>query len=103
MLAKYSNGWGHLVITLATMTMVSFLLFTNKLDTTACMTILSIVISFWFMSGTVNRFNAPLTPSGTTSNSPLPSISDPSAPAPAPAPAPATTTNAAAPSTAHGG
>jgi hypothetical protein len=89
MFAKYSNGWGHLVVTLAAMIMVSYLLVTHALDATACIGIIAPVITFWFMSGTVNRFNTPVTGPLTPSQaaSPLPPISVPSTP---PTPSPTT-------------
>ncbi len=77
MMSKYSNGWGHLVISLAVIGMVTYLLATKSLDATACTTLLSIVITFWFASGMANRFNAPVQSSLTPAEaaSPLPPIS----------------------------
>jgi hypothetical protein len=55
---NYSNGWGHLVVTLAVLAMSTFLIYTGKLDNAAVTGLLGAVISFWFMSGSVNRFSA---------------------------------------------
>jgi hypothetical protein len=98
MFAKYSNGWGHLVMSLAVIAMVTVLLMSKTIDVAAAVGIVAPVITFWFMSGTVNRFNAPIQPSGTASNSPLPPIT---------APSPSATTSAspqtATSPSAHGG
>lgn len=48
----YSNGWGHLIVTLAVLLMCSFLLYTGKLDSAVVAGLLGSVISFWFLSGT---------------------------------------------------
>ncbi len=55
----YSNGWGHFGITIAVIMMATFLIYTGKLDTSAATGLLGAVISFWFMSGSVNRFASP--------------------------------------------
>jgi hypothetical protein len=76
-MVKYSNGWGHLAVTIATMAMTTYLLATKALDATACTAIIAPVITFWFMSGTVNRFNTPMQSEPLTpiqAASPLPPI-----------------------------
>lgn len=88
MFAKYSNGWGHLVVTIAVMVMMTVLLVTKALDATAAMSAISIVVSFWFMSGTVNRFSTPPQQQGTLTPaqqaSPLPPITQPTQQGPQP-------------------
>jgi hypothetical protein len=65
-LGNYSNGWGHLIATLAVMVFASFALWSGKLASDTVMAIMSPVVTFWFMAGSVNRFNA--TPGANTSN-----------------------------------
>ena len=57
-MGTYSNGWGHLIVTLAILAMSTFLLYVGKLDSSAIAGLLGSVVSFWFMSGSVNRFAA---------------------------------------------
>ena len=56
-MSSYSNGWGHLVATIAVMAMCTFLLFFGKMQTDLFAAIIGPVVTFWFMSGAVNRFN----------------------------------------------
>ena len=63
---NYSNGWGHLVVTVCVLAMCTFLLYFGKLDSSAIAGLLGSVISFWFMSGSVNRFAAATTPSSSS-------------------------------------
>jgi len=57
MLGQYSNGWGHAIVTVAVLAMVTILRVFNAIDTTTLVAICSPVIAFWFLTGTVNRFN----------------------------------------------
>lgn len=61
-LLKYSNGWGHLIITVVCIAALTIALIMGKINEAAAAAILSPVVAFWFMSGSANRFN-PLNPS----------------------------------------
>jgi len=54
---NYSNGWGHLVASITVIICVTVLLIFKSIDTTFAATLMTPVILFWFMSGTVNRFS----------------------------------------------
>lgn len=56
-MTSYSNGWGHLIATIAICGMCAFLLFFGKIQTDLFAAIIGPVVTFWFMSGAVNRFN----------------------------------------------
>lgn len=56
-MSTYSNGWGHLIATVAICGMCAFLLFFGKIQTDLFAAIIGPVVTFWFMSGAVNRFN----------------------------------------------
>ena len=53
---SYSNGWGHLIATLAVIGAMAFLIWSKSVDVAAALGLLSPVVAFWFMSGAVNRF-----------------------------------------------
>lgn len=58
-MSTYSNGWGHLIVTIAVMAMATALFLTKSLDPPAIIALVSPVITFWFMSGAINRFSGP--------------------------------------------
>ena len=66
-MGSYSNGWGHLIVTISVLGMSTFLIYTGKLDNAAVTGLLGSVISFWFMSGQVNRFALNSTPGSSSS------------------------------------
>jgi hypothetical protein len=63
-LFTYSNGYGHLAVTLAIVVMVFILLLVNRISITDAKDLVTPVILFWFMSGAskFNRYNNPLNP-----------------------------------------
>ena len=68
-MGNYSNGWGHLIATIGVMGFSAFALWSGKLASDTVMAIMSPVITFWFMAGTLNRFansQAPASSSTTT-------------------------------------
>lgn len=56
-MTTYSNGWGHLIATIAVLAMCTMLVMFGKIQTDVFAAVVSPVVSFWFMSGAVNRFN----------------------------------------------
>lgn len=64
MITTYSNGWGHLIFSLAVLFFVGFLLFFQRLDLTAAIGLITPVVTFWFISGA--RFQG--TPATTTTS-----------------------------------
>lgn len=62
---QYSNGWGHLVMSIVTLFVIGALMYLKVIDAIAGLPILGVVISFWFMSGSANRFNNSPNPTAT--------------------------------------
>lgn len=56
-LLKYSNGWGHLIVTALIIAGVFAALVAGKINETAAAAVLGPVVAFWFMSGSANRFS----------------------------------------------
>lgn len=54
--SKYSNGWGHMFVTLAVIGAVVALLITKSVDSTWAIGVLTPAVTFWFLSGSTNRF-----------------------------------------------
>jgi len=55
-LLKYSNGWGHLIVTALVIAGLFAALLAGKITDTAAAAVLGPIIAFWFMSGSANRF-----------------------------------------------
>ena len=60
-MTTYSNGWGHLIVTLAVLGMSTALLILRVVDTATIMGMVGTVVAFWFLSGS-SKFQAPLEP-----------------------------------------
>lgn len=56
LLLKYSNGWGHLIVTALVLAGIFAALLAGKINDTAAAAIVGPIIAFWFMSGSANRF-----------------------------------------------
>ena len=65
-MATYSNGWGHLIATIAVLGFSGFALWSGKLQSDTVMAIMSPVVTFWFMAGTLNRFATASTPASSS-------------------------------------
>lgn len=70
---QYSNGWGHLIMSIVTLFTMGALMYLKVVDAVVGMPVISLVVAFWFMSGTANRFNNTLNP---TATGPLPAVGE---------------------------
>jgi uncharacterized membrane protein YraQ (UPF0718 family) len=61
----YSNGWGHLIVTLAVLVMCTTLLVLKVVAADVVMGLVGTVVAFWFLSGS-SKFQQPATPDTTT-------------------------------------
>lgn len=59
-MSTYSNGWGHLIMSLAVLIFAGVLLVIRAVDPTTVIGLVSTVVAFWFISGA--RFQAPVQP-----------------------------------------
>ena len=60
-ITTYSNGWGHLIVTLAVLAMSTAFLYFHLVDATSVMGMIGTVVAFWFLSGS-SKFNLPTEP-----------------------------------------
>ena len=58
-MTTYSNGWGHLIVTLAVLGMSTALLILKVVDTATIMGMVGTVVAFWFLSGS-SKFQQPI-------------------------------------------
>jgi hypothetical protein len=65
----YSNGWGHLIVTLAVLVMCTTLLVLKVVAPDVVMGLLGTVVAFWFLSGS-SKFQQPATPDTPTTPGP---------------------------------
>ena len=79
---RYSNGWGHLCVTVVCIIALTIALILNKISDAAVAGIMDPVIAFWFMSGSANRFSMlnPTTEKQTLPPSPVPPVPPASTP-----------------------
>lgn len=61
MITTYSNGWGHLIVTLAVLTFAGVMLIMKAVDSTTVIGLVSTVVAFWFLSGS-SKFQQPTQP-----------------------------------------
>ncbi len=65
---QYSNGYGHLAVTLAIIASMTVLLVFHAIDVAVFASVVSPVIGFWFLSGAANRFNPAPNPTAQKEN-----------------------------------
>ena len=75
-ITKYSNGYGHLAVTLGVLICVTIMLCLKAIPVDAAIGLATPAIAFWFLSGAASRFEKePLAPA--------PTFNQPAQPAPA--------------------